>query len=106
VGTNGLEDIVDHQFDLAQKARDYVADNPNYTLYNTGDSVGVCFNYKDIDPKIICNRLYEDAEIMVGYGKFRDQEFIRLVTVNASNSHEDLANFFTQMEAYVEENSL
>ena len=106
VGTNGLEHIVDHQFDLAQKARDYVADNPNYTLYNTGDSVAVCFNYKDIDPKELCNRLYEDAEIMVGYGKFRDQEFIRLVTVNASNSHEDLANFFKKLEEYVEEKYL
>ena len=102
VGTKGLEQIVDHQFDLAQKARDYVADHPDYTLYNTGDSVAVCFNYKGIDPKIICNKLYEDAEIMVGYGKFRTQEFIRLVTVNASNSHEDLANFFSKMEAYVE----
>ncbi len=106
VGTSGLEHIVDHQFDLAQKARDYVADNPNYTLYNTGDSVAVCFNYKGVDPKIICNRLYEEAEIMVGYGKFRDQEFIRLVTVNASNSHEDLANFFTKMEAFVDQHIL
>jgi sulfinoalanine decarboxylase/sulfinoalanine decarboxylase/aspartate 1-decarboxylase len=106
VGTSGLEHIVDHQFDLAQKARDYVADNPNYTLYNTGDSVAVCFNYKGVDPKIICNKLYEEAEIMVGYGKFRDQEFIRLVTVNASNSHEDLANFFTKMEAFVDQHIL
>lgn len=102
VGTNGLEDIVDHQFDLAQKARDYCADNPNYTLYNTGDSVAVCFNYKDIDPKDLCTSLYEDSEIMVGYGKFKEQEFIRLVTVNASNSHEDIANFFTKLEAYAD----
>ena len=102
VGTKGLENIVDHQFDMAQKGRDYCADNPNYTLYNTGDSVAVCFNYKDIDPKELCNKLYDEAEIMVGYGKFRDQEFVRLVTVNASNSNEDIANFFKKMEAFAD----
>jgi len=103
VGTKGIGDIVDHEFELAQKARDYVADHPDYTLYNTGDSIAVCFNYKGIDPKAICNLLYEKGEIMVGYGKFRDQEFIRLVTVNSSNSHQDLENFFKKMEAFVEE---
>jgi len=103
IGTKGLEEMVDHQFDLAQKARDYVADNPNYTLYNTGDSIAVCFNYKGIDPKELCNKLYEEGEIMVGYGKFREQEFIRLVTVNASNSHDDLANFFAKLEAFADE---
>ncbi len=103
IGTKGIGEMVDHEFDLAQKARDYVADNPDYTLYNTGDSIAVCFNYKGIDPKIICNKLYEHAEIMVGYGKFRDQEFIRLVTVNAGNSHEDLLNFFKKMEAFVDQ---
>lgn len=101
IGTKGIGEMVDHEFDLAQKARDYVADNPDYTLYNTGDSIAVCFNYKDIDPKDICNKLYEHNEIMVGYGQFRDQEFIRLVTVNAGNTHEDLAKFFEKLEAFV-----
>jgi len=102
IGTKGIGEIVEHEFDLAQKGRDYVADNPNYTLYNTGDSISVCFNYKDIDPKIICNKLYEEGEIMVGYGKFREQEFIRLVTVNAGNSHEDLNNFFKKLEEFAD----
>lgn len=103
IGTKGIENLVEHQFDLAQRARDYVADNPKYTLYNTGDSVAVCFNYKDIDPKVICNKLYEEAEIMVGYGTFREQEFVRLVTVNSGNSHEDLENFFRKFEAFADE---
>jgi len=102
IGTKGIENMVDHQFALAQYGRDYVADNPNYTLYNTGDSVAICFNYKDIDPKELCTKLYEDAEIMVGYGKFRDQEFIRLVTVNAGNEIEDIANFFSHLEEYAD----
>lgn len=104
IGTKGIENIVDHEFELAQYCRDYVADNPNYTLYNSGDSIAVCFNYKDHDPKVICNTLYEDGEIMVGYGKFREQEFIRLVTVNSGNSKEDLMKFFKKMESYVDQN--
>jgi sulfinoalanine decarboxylase/sulfinoalanine decarboxylase/aspartate 1-decarboxylase len=104
IGTKGLGAIVDHEFELAQYGRDYVADNPNYTLYNTGDSIAVCFNYKNHDPKHICTSLYEQGEIMVGYGKFKDQEFIRLVTVNAGNTKEDLMRFFQKMEAFVDNN--
>lgn len=104
IGTKGIGALVDHEYDLAQKGRDYVADNPDYTLYNTGDSIAVCFNYKDKDPKEICNQLYAQGEIMVGYGKFRDQEFIRLVTVNSGNSEADLMAFFKKMEAFVDQN--
>ncbi|MDF1696493.1 MAG: pyridoxal-dependent decarboxylase [Saprospiraceae bacterium] len=106
IGTKGIGQIVDHEFELAQYGRDYVADNPNYTLYNSGDSIAICFNYKGIDPKVICNSLYEHGEIMVGYGKFREQEFIRLVTVNSGNQKEDLDRFFNRMESFVEEHLL
>ncbi|MEM9545288.1 MAG: aminotransferase class V-fold PLP-dependent enzyme [Bacteroidota bacterium] len=102
IGTRGIGRLVEHEFELAQKARDYVADNPNYTLYNTGDSIAVCFNYKDKDPKEICNKLYAHGEIMIGYGKFRKQEFIRLVTVNSGNTHVDVMAFFKKMEDFVE----
>ena len=104
IGTKGMGEMIDHEYELGQKARDYVADNPNYTLYNTGDSISVCFNYKDIDPKALCNRLYEEGEIMVGYGKFRDQEFVRLVTVNPANSYGDIDRFFKKLEKFADAN--
>jgi len=47
VGTNGLEKIVDHQFDLADVARSYVAGNSDYELYSFDNSINICFNYKD-----------------------------------------------------------
>jgi len=40
---------------------------------------------------------------MVGYGTFRDNTFIRLVTINAQNEKEDILNFFKVMEQFVEE---
>jgi len=106
IGTNGLEHAVDHQFDLSRHAKDYVKNNPDYTLYNDDDTIAICFNYKGLDPKVICNTLYEKGEIMVGYGKFREQEFVRLVTVNFGNTKEDLDRFFTMMEKFCAEHLL
>ncbi len=103
VGSRGLEKIVDHQFALADFAREYVTNNPDYQVYGPGDSVSVCFNYKGIDPKIICSKLYEDRELVVGYGEFDGVEFIRFVTINANNSEKEILNFFSVLESYVEE---
>jgi len=104
VGTSGLENMVDHQFELAEIARKYLREHPDYTLYSYEDSVSVCFNYKGIDPKVLCTKLYEKAALMVGYGTFRDHTFVRFVTVNADNSKQDILDFFKDLEAFVEAN--
>jgi len=103
VGTKGLQQIVDQQFMLADVALDYIRNHSDYTLYSYDESVSVCFNYKDIPAEAICTALYEHAELMVGYGTFRDNTFIRLVTINAQNEKEDILNFFKVMEQFVEE---
>lgn len=105
VGTVGLEKIVDHQFALADTARKYIRSNSDYTLYSYDDSIGVCFNYKGIPARDICTELYEHSELLVGYGSFQGDEFIRLVTINAQNEHQDLLNFFETMERFVEEHA-
>lgn len=101
VGTSGLERIVDHQFDLADLAREYVRNNPDYTLYSYDESISVCFNYKGIPAKTICTALYEHSELLVGYGSFKEDEFIRLVTINAQNEKADILNFFKTLEKFV-----
>jgi len=103
-GTNGLEKIIDQQFDLADVARNYVANHPDYTLYSYEDSISICFNYKDIDPKILCTLLYEHQITVVGFGTFNEDTFIRLVTINATNTKEDILNFFKVLEGFVKEN--
>lgn len=103
VGTNGLEQIVDHQFELADVARDYTRNNPDYTVYSFDDSVSICFNYKDIDPIAICTALYEHQVTVVGFGSFNDDTFIRLVTINANNSKENILNFFKVLEEFAEQ---
>lgn len=101
VGTKGLEAIVDTQFELADIAQDYIRNNSDYTLYSFDESIGVCFNYKDIPARDICTLLYEHAELMVGYGSFNGTEFIRLVTINAQNTSRDILNFFKTMEEFI-----
>ena len=104
VGTNGLAQIVDKQFELADTARNYIRNHPDYTDYSADDTVSVCFNYKGIPAEDICTRLYEHSELLVGYGSFMGDTFIRLVTVNAENENEDILNFFKTMEAFVARN--
>ncbi|MGB3606855.1 pyridoxal phosphate-dependent decarboxylase family protein [Psychroserpens sp.] len=101
VGTNGLEKIVDHMFDLAEIARDYIKNHPDYTLYSFDDSISVCFNYKTIPANVLCTALYQHSKLMVGFGNFRDQKFVRMVTVNTLLQIEDIINFFDTIEKFV-----
>ncbi|QNR23872.1 pyridoxal phosphate-dependent decarboxylase family protein [Croceimicrobium hydrocarbonivorans] len=102
VGTRGLAEIVDRQFELADHALQYVKSNPDYTVYSYENSLGICFNYKDIPADLLCNQLYEAGELMVGYGQFHGNEFVRLVTVNAGNEKSDIDLFFQKMEAFAD----
>lgn len=102
VGTKGLEEIVDHQFELADVARNYLRNNADYTLYSYDESISICFNYKEIPARTICTTLYEHSELLVGYGSFNGDEFIRLVTINAQNEEADILNFFSTLEHFVE----
>ncbi len=99
-GRLGLEKIVDKQFYLADVARDYINKHPDYKLYSFDDSISICFNYKNIPADKLCTDLYENDELMVGYGKFREDEFVRMVTINSSNTKEDILNFFQVIEQF------
>jgi sulfinoalanine decarboxylase len=102
LGTNGLKQIVDHQFELAEAAREYIRNNSNYTLYSFDDSISICFNYKNIDPSALCTALYQHQITVVGFGSFEEDTFIRLVTINANNEKSDILNFFKILEEFVE----
>jgi glutamate/tyrosine decarboxylase-like PLP-dependent enzyme len=102
VGHRGLEEIVNHQFYLADVARDYIKSHPDYTLYSFDDSISVCFNYKDISAKKLCTMLYEHSKLMVGFGTFRDDEFVRLVTINTLIDKDAILNFFKTIESFID----
>ncbi|WP_179336915.1 pyridoxal phosphate-dependent decarboxylase family protein [Winogradskyella ludwigii] len=106
VGTNGLEKIVDKQFEMAQIARDYINKHKDYTLYSFDNSISVCFNYKGISANELCTALYENSELMVGFGTFNNNEFIRMVTINSLLDKNDILNFFETLETFVLTHSL
>ena len=105
IGTKGLEKMVDHQFALADYAMKYLKSNPNYTIYGIEQSISVCFNYKNYCPKKLCTLLYEQEKLMIGYGEFQNQAFIRLVTVNANNREKEIEAFFSVLENFADQNA-
>ena len=104
IGRKGISKIVNHEFKLAEVARNYVNKHSEYTLYSFENSLSVCFNYKDFDAEDICTKLYKNNILMVGFGKFKNNTFIRLVTINAQNTKEDLLQFFKILEKFVLKN--
>jgi glutamate/tyrosine decarboxylase-like PLP-dependent enzyme len=106
IGRTGLGELVDKQFELANEARDYVENHPDYTLYSYPDSVSVCFNYKNIPAAQLCTKLYEQAELMVGFGQFNDIQFVRLVTINYNNNSRNIIDFFERLEQFAEQEIL
>jgi len=100
IGTKGIESIINHEFDLADYAREYIVSNKDYTLYSFNQSLSVCFNYKNYDPIDLCTKLYEYNKLMVGFGNFNNKCFVRLVTINAENSKEDILIFFKTIEDF------
>ena len=106
VGTKGLEKLIDHQFELAEVARNYIRSNKDYTLFSFNDSVSICFNYKNIPAKMLSKELYLHSQLMVSHGSFGDHHFIRLVTINSDNSEKEIIDFFKTIEQFVAENTL
>ena len=102
IGTNGIADIVEREFKLADAARNYIIKNSDYKLYSFEDSLSICFNYKDFDPGDLCTKLYESNTLMVGFGNFKNQSFIRLVVVNCETSLDDLMQFFKVLEKFTD----
>lgn len=103
VGTKGLERLVDHEFALADTAREYIKSNPDYELHSFDDSISVCFTYKGLPSRELTTQLYEKGKLMVSHGSFRDKDFVRFVTINGQNDHETILNFFKTLEKFVEE---
>ena len=104
IGTEGMSNIIERQFKLADFARKYVKNNKNYRLFSFENSLSICFNYQDIDPQDLCSKLYKNNVLLVGYGQFKNQKFIRLVIVNIQNNEEEILNFFKNIEDFVKRN--
>jgi len=104
IGQNGIAQIIEQEFKLADFARKYIKNNSDYNIYSFEESLAVCFNYKNFDPEDLCLKLYKSNTLMVGFGCFQEKKFIRLVTVNAENSNDDIIRFFNLLENFCQKN--
>ncbi len=100
IGTKGLEKVVDQLFYLADVGREYVRTHSDYKLYSFDESTSVCFNYKGIPADKICNVLASNARLMVAHGTFKEDTFVRFVTVNSRLEKCDIINFFKKFEEF------
>ena len=105
IGTRGISKIIEHEFKLADVARNYIKTNSDYKLFSFEDSLSICFNYKNFDPEDLCAKLYESNTLMVGFGSFHKKVFVRLVLVNCENSLDELMQFFKVLEDFADKNS-
>ena len=100
VGTNGIGEMVEKNYNFSDIARNYIRNNSDYKLYSYDDSLSVCFNYKDFDAIELCTQLYNNNKLMVGYGEHKGETFVRLVTINRENTQKDILSFFKILEDF------
>ena len=98
IGREGIGQMIDQQFYLADVTREYISNHPDYKLHSFENSLSICFNYKDIPAEELCQLLYDNASLMVGHGSFKGQSFVRFITINSTNTKEDIIAFFHQLE--------
>lgn len=101
VGTKGLAAMVDKMFALADFARNYVSEHPDYQLHSFNNSLSICFTYKNVESQHLCTQLYENSETLVSYGIYAEKSYVRLVIVNSEFEYTDIENFFKVIERFV-----
>ena len=98
IGSKGLEKMIDHQFEIAEEARNFIKEDDDFELISDNTSPAVCFKFKHIESKELCKVLNHNGLAMVGYGGPKDDEFVRLVTVNSNINYSDVTELFDKIK--------
>ncbi len=96
---DGYEKRINAEFDNAKYAVSLIKKDKNLTLVLDPECINVCFQVQGKPANKICEALDKQGLIKVSYGKWRWQEFIRLMTVNADMTKKDIDNFFKQVKS-------
>ncbi len=94
LGRAGYARRVERQFELARWAAERVKRDPKLELVLEPESINVCFRVSGRPAREVCSELDRRGLAKVAWGAFRDQEFVRLVCVNADLTEADLEAFF------------
>ena len=90
LGDDGYAERVGAQLDLAKTAADIARDDERFTLSCEPEWLTVCFEATGKPSDAVCDALNESGELKVGFGIVNGRRVIRLVTVNAAHTSEDI----------------
>lgn len=107
-GTLGYEKMVDHLFELAEYAVDFISQTENLELIVKPEFLNICFRYKPPNTNLsledlnklnleIRDRLFHSGEVFVNYAHYQDQLMIRLILTNPELQKKDLDYFFDKL---------
>lgn len=96
-GKTGLEQRIDHLFDLAQYAAARIERAPLLALFRQPESVNVCFTVAGVAPEELCAYLHQEGMAMVGYSKAKGTTFVRMACLNTDLSFGDVDGFFDRV---------
>lgn len=99
LGENGYEKRINQEFDNAKYATAIIKKDKEFSLVLEPECINVCFQVKGKPASKICEALDKQGLIKVSYGKWKWEEFIRLMTVNADMTKKDIDNFFKQVKS-------
>lgn len=90
MGDKGYFKRISKQRRLADYAARRIAADDRFELLMKPESLNVCFRLKGADSRAICKRLDETGQAKIGYGAFRGEDWLRLVTVNPDLKQDDI----------------
>lgn len=90
LGDQGWHDRVQRQMELAQYAAKRIRQHPELELCEEPPFVTVCFTVPGCSSAEICEKLHVDGDAVIGYGAYKDQQSIRLVTMNPNVTNEEI----------------
>lgn len=95
---DGYEKRVNHQFALAHYATQLIKKDKDLKLMLEPECINVCFQVKGKPADKICEALDKQWLIKVSHAKWKGEEVIRLMTVNADMTKKDIDNFFKHVK--------
>ncbi|HKI86655.1 MAG TPA: pyridoxal-dependent decarboxylase, partial [Thermoanaerobaculia bacterium] len=98
-GDSGWERRIERQFALAGYAARRIAEIEELRLVEDPPCITVCFEVPGKSSEAVCRELAERGLAKIGYGKVRERNVIRLVTVNPELSESDLETLLAQILA-------
>ncbi|GAB5466376.1 MAG: pyridoxal-dependent decarboxylase [Candidatus Kapaibacteriales bacterium] len=98
-GDDGYADMIGKLLGLAQYMEQHVIADESMELVLDRESLNVCFNYKGVDAKALCERLYKEGNAMIGYGSVGEKVFIRFVVLNPDLGNDDIDHLVDVIKA-------